>query len=104
MKPVPGAEQDLRIQGISNKHCISSFLADFNFRFCEPPRNPKDMHRPLVTAAHVLDLSTRWVRRLLEGIRTDSAASIRHKAISRPSKNRISDGIRNYAMTRVRSL
>jgi predicted ArsR family transcriptional regulator len=39
----------------------------------------------MVTAAHVLDLSERQVRRLLERIRNDGAASIRHKAIGRPS-------------------
>lgn len=55
-----------------------------------------------VSAAHVLDLSERQVRRLLERIRTGGAASIRHKAIGRPSNNRISDGIRDYAMTLVR--
>lgn len=55
----------------------------------------------LVSAAHVLDLSTRQVRRLLDRIRTDGAASIRHKAIGRPSNNRISDGIRDYAVRLV---
>jgi DNA-binding Lrp family transcriptional regulator len=47
----------------------------------------------IVSAAHVLDLSERPVRRLLERMRTDGAASIRHKAIGRPSNNRISDGV-----------
>jgi transposase len=56
----------------------------------------------IVSAAHVLDLSERQVRRLLERIRTGGAASIRHKAIGRPSNNRISDGVRDYAMTLVR--
>jgi hypothetical protein len=56
----------------------------------------------LVSAAHVLDLSPRQVRRLLERISTGGAASIRHKAIGRPSNNRISDGVRDYAMTLVR--
>jgi hypothetical protein len=55
-----------------------------------------------VSAAHVLDLSERQVRRLLERMRTGGAASIRHKAIGRPSNNRISDGVRDYAMTLVR--
>ena len=53
----------------------------------------------LVSAAHVLDLSTRQVRRLLDRIKTDGAASIRHKAIGRPSNNRIGDGVRDYAVT-----
>ncbi|WP_438748503.1 ISNCY family transposase [Pararhizobium sp. O133] len=55
-----------------------------------------------VSAAHVLAVSERQVRRLLERIRTGGAASIRHKAIGRPSNNRISDGVRDYAMTLVR--
>ena len=55
-----------------------------------------------VSAAQVLDLSERQVRRLLERIRIGGAASIRHKAIGRPSNNRISDGVRDYAMTLVR--
>lgn len=54
-----------------------------------------------VSAAHVLDLSERQVRRLLERMRTDGAASIRHKAIGRPSNNRISDGVRDYAVMLV---
>ncbi len=61
-----------------------------------------DGRMTLVTAAHVLGLSTRQVRRLLERMRTDGAASIRHKAIGRPSNNRISDGVRDYAVTLVR--
>lgn len=56
----------------------------------------------VVSAAHVLDLSERHVRRLLDRMRTDGAASIRHKAIGRPSNNRISDGVREYAMMLVR--
>ena len=56
----------------------------------------------MASAAHVLDLSERQVRRLLERIRTGGAASIRHKAIGRPSNNRISDEVRDYAMTLVR--
>lgn len=55
-----------------------------------------------VSAAHILDLSERQVRRLLRRIRTGGAASIRHKAIGRPSNNRISDGVRDYAVTLVR--
>ena len=56
----------------------------------------------VVSAAHVLDLSERQIRRLLERIRTGGAASIRHKAIGRPSNNKINDGVRDYAMTLVR--
>jgi hypothetical protein len=55
----------------------------------------------IVSAAHVLDLSTRQVRRLVGRIRTGGAASIRHKAIGRPSNNRISNGVREYAVTLV---
>lgn len=56
----------------------------------------------MVSASHVLDLSVRQVRRLLERMRTDGAASIRHRAIGRPSNNRIGDGVRDYAVTLVR--
>ncbi|MCQ1855930.1 ISNCY family transposase [Neorhizobium galegae] len=56
----------------------------------------------LVSAAHVLDLSTRQVRRLLDRISTGGAASIRHKAIGRPSNNRISSGVRDYAFALIR--
>ncbi|MGZ2433760.1 transposase [Rhizobium pisi] len=59
-------------------------------------------HMTMVSAAHVLDLSERQVRRLLERINTGGAASIRHKAIGRPSNNRTSDGVRDYAVTLVR--
>lgn len=55
-----------------------------------------------VSAAHVLDLSTRQVCRLLERMQTGGAASIRHRAIGRPSNNRITDGVRDYAVTLVR--
>lgn len=55
-----------------------------------------------VSAAHVLAVSERQVRRLLERMRTGGAASIRHKAIGRPSNNRISDGVRDYAVTLIR--
>ncbi|MDH6232174.1 transposase [Mesorhizobium soli] len=61
-----------------------------------------DDRMTIVSAAHVLGLSTRQVRRLLERIRTDGAASIRHRAIDRPSNNRISDGVRDYAVAIVR--
>lgn len=56
----------------------------------------------MVSAAHVLDLSTRQVRRRLERMRTDGAASIRHEAIGRPSNNRISADVRDYAVALVR--
>ncbi|MBC2807076.1 ISNCY family transposase (plasmid) [Rhizobium ruizarguesonis] len=55
----------------------------------------------LVSAAHVLDLSERQVRRRLDRSKTGGSASIRHKAIGRPSNNRISDGVRDYAVTLV---
>jgi hypothetical protein len=56
----------------------------------------------IVSAAHVLDLSERQVRRLLERMCSGGAASIRHKALGRPSNNRISDGVRDYAVALVR--
>src|SRR5829696_536836 len=56
----------------------------------------------IVAAAHVLALSPRQVRRLLERLQTDGAAAIRHKARGQPSNNRISSGVRDYALTIVR--
>ena len=56
----------------------------------------------IVAAAHVLALSPRQVRRLLERLQTDGAAAIRHKARGQPSNNRISGGVRDYAMVIVR--
>ena len=61
-----------------------------------------DGRMTLVAAAHVLGLSTRQVHRLLDRIQTTGAASIRHKAIGRPSNNRIGSGVRDYAVTLVR--
>ncbi len=40
-----------------------------------------DGRTTIISAAHVLALSTRQVRRLLERIRTDGAASIRHREL-----------------------
>jgi len=56
----------------------------------------------IVSAAHSLALSPRQVRRLLERLQTDGAAAIRHKARGRPSNNRISGGVRDYALAIVR--
>jgi hypothetical protein len=61
-----------------------------------------DGRTTIVSAARVLALSERQVRRLLERIRTACAASIRHKAIGRPSNNRINDGVRDYAVAIIR--
>ena len=56
----------------------------------------------IVSAAHVLALSPRQVRRLLERLQSDGAAAIRHKARGRPSNHRISGGVRDYALAIVR--
>lgn len=61
-----------------------------------------DGRMTIISAARVLALSTRQVRRLLERIRADGAASIRHRARGRPSNNRICDGVRDYAVAIVR--
>jgi hypothetical protein len=46
--------KELRLRGIDTiaaaNAYASEFIADFNGRFGKPPRNPKDMHRPV--AAH----------------------------------------------------
>src|ERR671921_1581948 len=56
----------------------------------------------IVSAAHVLALSPRQVRRLLERLQSGGAAAIRHKARGRPSNNRISGGVRDYALAIIR--
>lgn len=61
-----------------------------------------DGRTTIISAARVLALSTRQVRRLLERIRADGAASIRHRARGRPSNNRINDGVRELALQLVR--
>lgn len=43
--------KELRLQEISAieaaNRLLPGFLADYNRRFAKPPRNPKDLHRPL---------------------------------------------------------
>ncbi len=43
--------KELRLRGIDTIEAANAyapeFMADFNTRFGKPPRNPKDMHRPL---------------------------------------------------------
>ncbi len=51
-------------------------------------------------AAHVLALSPRQVRRLLERLQTDGAAAMRHKVRGQPSNNRISR-VQDYALRSV---
>lgn len=54
------------------------------------------------SAAHVLDLTARHVRRLLDRTATTGAASIWYKAIGRQSNNRFESGIRDYVLALVR--
>ncbi|MGB8817495.1 MAG: helix-turn-helix domain-containing protein, partial [Rhizobiaceae bacterium] len=56
----------------------------------------------IVSAAHVLALSARQVRRLLDVFQSEGAAAIRHSARGRPSNNRISNGVRDYVLTLIR--
>lgn len=56
----------------------------------------------LVSAAHVLALSERYVHRLLDRFINDGAASLRHKSRGRRSNNHLPDGIRDYALTLIR--
>ena len=60
-----------------------------------------DGRTTIVSAARVLTLSTRQVRRLLERIRS-GAAAIQHRARGRPSNNRICDGVRDYDLAIMR--
>ena len=61
-----------------------------------------DRRMTAVVAANVLDLSRRQVHRLLKTFQTEGAAAIRHKARGRRSNNRITPGIRDYAITLIK--
>jgi hypothetical protein len=54
------------------------------------------------SAAVVLALSTRQVRRLVKAYRLSGGGAIAHKAGGRPSNNKIADGVRDYAIDLVR--
>jgi hypothetical protein len=58
--------------------------------------------RTIASAAVVLALSTRQVRRLLKAYRLGGGGAIAHKARGRPSNNKIADGVRNYAIGLLR--
>lgn len=55
-----------------------------------------------VAAANLLDVSVRQVQRLLKTFEADGAAALRHKARGRRSNNRIIDGVRDFALERIR--
>jgi len=61
-----------------------------------------DGRMSIVAAAHVLAISTRHVQRLVDRIEHTGAGSIRHKAIGRPSNNKIASGVRDYVLMLVR--
>lgn len=56
----------------------------------------------VVSAAHVLDMTTRQVQRLLKAFRTEGAAALRHKARGRPSNHRYVAGVGELAVRLVR--
>ena len=56
----------------------------------------------VVSAAHVLDLTTRQVQRLLKTFQAEGAAALRHKARGRPSNHRYVAGIGELAVQLVR--
>jgi transposase len=56
----------------------------------------------VVSAAHILDLTTRQVQRLLKRFQAEGAAALRHKARGRPSNHRYSGGICDFAVQLVR--
>ena len=56
----------------------------------------------VVAAAHVLELTTRQVQRLLKNFQADGAAALRHKSRGRPSNNRYAVGISDLAVQLVR--
>src|SRR5919107_2879341 len=59
--------------------------------------------RTITSAAMVLALSTRQVRRLLKAYRLGGGSAIAHKARGRPSNNKIADEVRDQAIQLVRS-
>src|SRR5215204_5876383 len=59
--------------------------------------------RTIASAAVVLALSARQVRRLLKAHRLGGAGAIAHKARGRPSNNRLADELRDQAVQLVRS-
>src|SRR6478736_6313385 len=56
----------------------------------------------VVSAAHVLDMTTRQVQRLLKVFRAEGAAALRHKARGRPSNHRYVAGVGELAVRLVR--
>lgn len=56
----------------------------------------------VVSAAHVLDMTTRQVQRLLKAFRAEGAAALRHKARGRPSNHRYVAGVGELAVQLVR--
>src|ERR687894_720542 len=58
--------------------------------------------RTIASAAVVLALSTRQVRRLLKAYRLGGGGAIAHKARGRPSNNKIADGVRDHAIDPMR--
>ena len=58
--------------------------------------------RTVTSAAAVLSLSSRQVRRLLERLRTDGGGAIAHRARGRPPNNRLSDQVRDYVLALIR--
>ena len=59
--------------------------------------------RTVSSAAVVLALSTRQVRRLVKAYRLSGGGAIAHKARGRPSNNRLADAVRDQAIQLVRA-
>ena len=58
--------------------------------------------RSVASAAAVLGLSARQVRRLLVRLRADGGAAIAHRSRGRPPNNRLLDDVRDYVVALVR--
>ena len=56
----------------------------------------------LASAAAVMGVGRRRAQRLLSPLQAEGAAATRHRARGRPSDDRIRDGVRDCAPTRVR--
>ncbi|MGX7877261.1 hypothetical protein ACVDG5_035730 [Mesorhizobium sp. ORM6] len=53
-------------------------------------------------AAGLLGVSAMQVQRLMKTFQSQGAPALRHKARGRPSKNRILDGVRDFALELIR--
>ncbi|CAG0981835.1 hypothetical protein BURK2_01888 [Burkholderiales bacterium] len=63
--------KELRLQGIGSlaagNAMLPAFMADYNARFAKPPRDPKDLHRPLAPGEDLGEVFARREERTVSG-------------------------------------